>query len=221
MRIGSTMPLHKLTDCFQFYLKQQKFQMWPRKLQYKKVDKTNILLYSTPGMDSVLLCAELSTLIRCEINIRYGILPWTLKYNAGDKNYIRGFICETDTNESRKVKIALKNTYHHKQTDFSCHHKLCYLPLLTDCRHNPNLCANYQRLIRRQEIFCKLLVKIQFWEVTNLDFFDMKLKVTMRDILMSFKSVKLPTLSIFHSVDTAWKSSGIVFQMIAQMEEEG
>ena len=98
--------------------------------------------------------------------------------------------------------------------------KLRYVPVLQDITHNVKAQSGYFRLRMRQAHFVKNIVKCQCWEVASLDFTDTELKMSLRSMIMSTRSTSHPSLSLFHSVDTAWRGGGVIFQVIPQLEQE-
>ena len=153
--------------------------IYKRDLQVEKTARTNWLLYSIPGLDTMALKEEIQSKIGVEISLRYGMIAGSLKYDKDRRNDIKGYQVETDFNHSRKMKTALRVLYGSKATDFSLGIKLRYVPMLQDITHNVKAQAGYLRLRLRQAHFVKKIVKCQCWEVAALDFVDSDLKLSL------------------------------------------
>ena len=54
--------------------------IYKRDLQVEKTARTNWLLYSIPGLDTMALKEEIQSKIGVEISLRYGMIAGSLKY---------------------------------------------------------------------------------------------------------------------------------------------
>ena len=55
--------------------------IYKRDLQVEKTARTNWLLYSTPGLDTMALKEAIYNKIGIEISLRYGMIAGSLKYD--------------------------------------------------------------------------------------------------------------------------------------------
>ena len=218
--LGLNEPIEGIIQNSLWWFKEKKMAIYKRDLQVEKTARTNWLLYSTPGLDTMALKEAIHNEIGVEISLRYGMIAGSLKYDKDRGTDIKGYLVETDLNDSRKVKTALRILYGAKATVFPLGIKLRYVPMLQDITHNVKAQSGYFRLRLRQAHFVKKIVKCQCWEVASLDFVDSDLKQSLRSMIMSTRSVTHPSLSLFHSVDTAWRGGGVIFQVIPQLEQE-
>ena len=129
--------------------------IYKRDLQVEKTARTNWLLYSTPGLDTMALKEAIHNEIGVEISLRYGMIAGSLKYDKDRGTDIKGYLVETDLYDSRKVKTALRILYGAKATVFPLGIKLRYVPMLQDITHNVKSPSRLLPTTFAPSAFCK------------------------------------------------------------------
>ena len=79
--LGLNEPMEGIIQNSLWWFKEKKMAIYKRDLQVEKTARTNWLLYSTPGLDTMALKEAIYNEIGIEISLRYGMIAGSLKYD--------------------------------------------------------------------------------------------------------------------------------------------
>ena len=125
---------------------------------------------------------------------------------TGKASTIRAMGIECDATQESDIKSCLIELYHSKQKYWPMGVKLRYM---RDARF---LCGAQAinktvHLLGRHERFQEGIMVRRTRDLLSLDIVDREHKKSLRMILMSIKSKKKPSMSLFHSIDPVWNQS--------------
>lgn len=219
--IGSTTSMGSLMTEIDYWLREHRYGIYKKALQVQDTVIAGWALYSTRTIDTEALKAAIHEAHGLQIGIRWRMISNGKRGPTSTADQVRALHFEVNASSADADCAALFALYATNRNEgFPNGIKLRLVPNMTDLM-NAHSRTKSLRLVQRQAAFLENIQAATTWEIAVLDYRDRNLKnCTLRDLIMSIRSIDHPTMSLFFAVDRHWKGEGYIFNFLPQFESE-
>jgi len=201
-----------------------KMGMWERHCQSEQTIEIGWLVYLLRDMDIEDLCNEFEKWFGAAVGFRWRAIKVTAgstwNPNRAEADTPKALHLVLNKQDVARVKPLIKKTYSHGSNDFPLGIKMRFIPCYADLI-GAHARAKMQQVAARQASFCAHMKGATTWEILSLDNEDSQAGQTLREVIMSLKSKKIPNLPVFHCISPGWKNDGSIrFYFIPQLADE-
>ena len=215
MRIGHTKPSAFMEEeSFQTYFRDRGILIAKEKLQMKVTQKAGWLLGSHPTAfnprDLEQALEHLPELKGIPIEVRIDYIR--VKAEGRTNTKAAQIFCSWDA--TQKCRRALNTIYKKKNVDgYPLGKNMRFVPNIMDRRFitTPSTRKKVQASIQKQTKFLASVETTKNYTICGLDYYDEKLKQTLRQALMGIRSTSQPDRNLFLAVDTFMQGETVVF----------
>jgi hypothetical protein len=221
VRLGLETPMADVMESVGWWFRDHQHGLWARALQAEETVVLGWLLYSTREMDLVVLQDAIRAVNPAlEVGLRWRLISLGQAGPIPAEQQVRAIHVEVDKAKVDTIKPLLYQIYGHAATGpFPNGVKMRLVPKITPLM-GPLSRAKAARLRNRQANFVRYSLKITTWEFVTLDYMDLKMGASLRDLLMGIKVKDSPQYSLFHSVDAQWQGNGHIITVIPDFHSE-
>ena len=205
------------------FLKEKKYELYHKMLQVEESAEIGWLLYSTREMDAGALADEMSDILGMQVGLCWKVIDTVNKGKLSASQKVMSLTVEVEKSirwESQRKFLKYFGRTPKKTSEYPNGIRLRFVKYKKDAITTLEK-TRIDRLRTRQKHFLASIKKSQTWDIEQLDYANPDSDdLTLRQMIMDIKSVKFPSIPLFHCVDLNWQGNGYIFQYCPNMEEE-
>jgi hypothetical protein len=201
-----------LQDDLSFWMKSQQYGLYPRSVQAENISVIGWLLYSTCDVNCSALQRSLEKRFddKFKVGCRYRMISLGRRGAVPKDQQVKAIHLECDSAVQCELKLALSKIYAHSYA---------FSPEINSMI-SPDTCQNVTRLRSRQDNFQQQILSAISWDISALDFVDVKIGRSLREPVMKIESRQTPGQQLFHLVDETWNQNGFHFAFSSTVKAE-
>lgn len=133
---------------------------------------------------------------------------------------VRAIHVECSKEDHLEVKVALARIYcSDKNEDYSNGVQMRLVPEM-NVMISPETRQNCNHLRARRSNFAEKVDTTLTYDIIGLDYIDLTIGRSLREIVMKIGFCTVPEQQLFHSVDVSWNGSGVQFCLVPNVKEK-
>jgi hypothetical protein len=208
-------------------LRTDSFGLYPRASDHESPGEIGWMCYSVRSQDEQRLSALLSDICGEHIGVKWKMVCTSegfKKWDPADKSHPFAMHVEGPSNKLQECSQALSQWYGSASKTFLDGTKMRLIPPWH------NIFANENKVKVGTLVACQLALSERHAQATTSEFSTNLLLdkpcpstgMSLREVLMSIRSSKYPSCSLFHSIDKSWRDSkGVTFTFVPENESDG